>query len=53
MRAFAELVGVSHEVIRKWELGITEPTASELARIATVTRHRIEYFFTEARTSRP
>lgn len=49
LREFAKLLNVSHEVVRKWENGDSEPTASQLARMATVTARPLEFFFRAAR----
>lgn len=52
LRDMAARLGVSHELVRLWELGDSEPHASELARLATVTGYPLAFFFRKGRNRR-
>lgn len=42
---FALLLGVSRRTPQRWEMGATEPTASNLARIAELTGKPLGFFY--------
>jgi DNA-binding transcriptional regulator YiaG len=52
IEAIASAVGKSADTVRNWEAGRTEPVASLLAILASLTRKPLAFFFTEVHNDR-
>ena len=55
-RSFEDLASAcrrTHQTIRNWESGQSEPDASDLAAIAALTGKPLDFFFTNAREGIP
>ena len=51
LRALADLVGLSHATIKKYENGAVYPSSGILLRIAKVLKVRVDFFFRPVRIS--